>query len=791
MNNKPKSLFGKGTTERITGVHLHGGDEVKVYGRTEDGFLYNRKEKFHPFFWVTYQGKKLIESGAPKNMYRMHPLKKYPRSHFDFLVTCPTWYDMKRVLKEAGSEGRENVHYISSAPMQYLMQTGETLFGGMTHHDIKRMQFDIEVYSSTDQFPSSSRKGDEVIIVSIAGSDGYERVIYQGDFAYGNDSFLRVDNERQLITEFVKEVHRFDPDVIEHHNGFSFDLPYMRDRAKMLGVNFAIGRDKRVPKSWTRSKSFAERSIEYDHFEISGRDSIDTMFLAQDFDTYARALDSYRLKYLATFFGVSPEDRTYVEGEDISRVWDEDPERLLDYALDDALETRGVSNALVGAIFELTKSLPMTLQETMETGQSSRIEAMFKREYLRTGTALPNGEPPRSYGGGFTEVFKRGVFSDLVYGDVKSLYPSIMVNYDIQPKSDQLKVFSEAIEYFMYERFRIKDQMKSEEDEREKSRLDAMQAAFKIYINSMYGFLGNQFGMFADFDEAERVTEIGRGILKRIIMLLDKEGCNIVLCDTDGVLFQPPPDMNISNEAFISKISDRLPKGIELEVDFECDKVFSFKAKNYVLVFGDKKKVKGSSLRSRAREPFLLTFMEKLVDCVIEGKFKELRDYYDALRARIISGGLTADEIKQQSNISTTLSEYEQKIESEPDRFYRQASYEVAKRLRDVYNEPVGGDYRVSYFVHPKGRGHGGKVYQKARPMREFDGVYDVEYYLGRLESTAKNFKPMFTDKDYAQLFEANMNPTQNSLFAEPAFEVQVNNSVVNKLPHKANQPDE
>ena len=793
-----KSIFGVGETNNITGIHLHAQDSVRVFTRQVGERAESEEHRTKWFFWVSDKGREELEKRVPSSMYEVEELdSSHHRSHYNHIVWVDGWNDMYRIEGEVRSGKGDNLTYkVPSPAAQWFVQTGETMYQNMRLGDVRRMQFDIETYSSTNQFPDADREGDEIIIIAISGSektDGslYEKVLHTSDVTIDDPRFVRLKNERQLITEFVKEVHRYDPDVIEHHNGFGFDFPYMFKRAKMRGVNLALGRDNETPKYYERSKSFADRTIDYTHVEIAGRDSIDTYFLALDFDSYARDFDSYGLKYLAKYFDVAADNREYVPGDEISDVWDNDPKRLLKYALDDTLETRGISERLVGATFASAKALPMTMQQAMEAGQATRTEALFVREYFRRKKSLPKPEKGRQESGGYTDVFQRGVFENVVYGDVKSLYPSIMMKYDVQPESDPLGMFSYALDYFTHERYRLKDKMREATDPAVISLYNAEQQSYKIFINSFYGALSNKYGIFNDYSEGERVAQTGQRELKRIIQLIDMKGGNIILCDTDGVLFQPPFERDDERiRAFISDISDKLGDGIQLETDYIADGVFSYRRKNYVIKNDGEYKYKGSSLRSRSIQPFLKEVIDMIVRKTFAHDWVAIRKYVKWVRARIRNHEMTADEICKTNTLSKTLEKYEAVV-SNPENVHnhRQPQYEVGKWLRDRYGEDIRPGSRVSYYVrYPKSKTET-SVYQRAGAKREYDSDYDRDYYLAALDRTLAKFEPMFSEEDFAKLFEEHVNPEQGLLFMEPLPNIRIQVQQVSELPHKRNQP--
>lgn len=789
MSNFDKmTIYGSDPEKYITGVHRFGEDSVKVYNRTPDGVLHERIERFYPFMFMP----KAAAARLSETQYNSATtLKSHPRAHHDTLVVFDAWGDYKAARNQLGYQ---TVYSPASAATQYLMQTGKTLFKGIEPGEaghLRRMDFDIEVYSSTEYFPDASRDGDEIFIIAITGSGGYEKILHTGPWRSGN--FVRLENERQLITEFVKEVHRFDPDIMTHHNGFGFDLPYLIERAERLGVHFAIGRDRKRPMNWQRSKSFADREIEYTQVIAEGRSLIDTFFMAMNFDTFKREFSSYGLKYLADYFGVSSEDRTYIPGDQISHVWDTDPDKVLDYAADDARETAGIYQALGASLHEMTKALPMTMQTVQQTGQASRIESLFVREYLKRRVALPTPEKGSQSGGGYTQLFWRGVFEGCVYEDVASLYPAIMRHWDIQPEADPMGIFSFGIGFFTDERLRMKAEMNSEQDPQRKQLLDAKQTAFKTFINSFYGSLSNKYGLFCDFSEGERVADTGRKLIKRMIHVTQNLGGRVILVDTDGAMFQPPEfELGAVNE-FIARVSDAMPKGIEIDNDGMFPKVLAYKPKNYVKVTGDGKyKFAGSSLRSRSIEPFLRDYIEQVVRFLMDGRVKDIHEHTQSLYRRIRAMSLTFDEIRKTQTLKKTFGEYKADLEENPN-VYPSSQYEVGLRLRDKYQEDVKAGSRVAYYIAPGG----GKQYQRAKAKREFDGKYDVNHYVKRLGKTAEKFEPFFSEQDFMVVFDEIRNTNQTSLFGDERKDihkellanVQVQEEKVNDYPHELTQP--
>ena len=105
---------------------------------------------------------------------------------------------------------------------QHLMLTGTTFFIGMDFAELRRLQLDIETYISPGfEFPSAAREGDRVIAISLTDSTGFERLLKGTEM-----------DERAMLEEMVRIIQERDPDVVEGHNLFRFDLEYLEARAR-------------------------------------------------------------------------------------------------------------------------------------------------------------------------------------------------------------------------------------------------------------------------------------------------------------------------------------------------------------------------------------------------------------------------------------------------------------------------------------------------------------------------------------------------------------------------------
>jgi len=728
-------LFGADPTEGIVAVEPFGGNSMRIFLRS-GGQLEMRDEPFVPF--VLLEEEKLLRDFSQTSRYE----SLSSTNEFKVLALFESWEDCTRAKNHLhkitgvpSSSPYAPYLFLSDPVHQFLLLTGKTLFKGLAFKDLHRLALDIETATAPGYaFSNPARQEDRILSVALMDNRGNEEVLFATEY-----------NEKEMLEALGARMQGLDPDVLEGHNLFNFDLEYIDTRARMHGVKLRWGRDGSEPRVRRSRFSVAERVIDYTRMDIFGRQVVDTLFLLQYYDIVARELESYGLKTAARHFGLAAVDRTYIEPEDIQWYYENKPEELKQYNLDDVRETLALSELLAYSFFLQTRIFPFSYQNIFVRGNATKINALLIREYLRQRTSVPKPGEAEAFAGGHTDVFRHGVVSPVVSCDVASLYPSILISNNLKPSADTLDIFLPLLRDLRNFRLEAKQRVLIAEDPHQKDYYEALQQTFKILINSFYGYLGTRLHNFADPQLAGEVTRRGREIIGQMVEWLRKEGGEPIEIDTDGIYFVPPPRVRTDEqlEELIEGLSDSLPSGIEVELAGKYEAMFSYKKKNYALM-DDKGNVtiKGSGLRSRGMEKYLREFLSSMIRLLLQGKEEEIHSLFKDYLNRLEEHRMGISWLAKTETLTESLDTYREKVAAKKRN--PAATYELALASPRPYR---AGD-QVSYYV--TGKAKRVRVYENSKLTSDYDPNHpdeNVAYYEEKLHSLLKKFQEFLPGK--------------------------------------------
>ena len=415
------------------------------------------------------------------------------------------------------------------------------------------LSFDLEV-RNPHGMPNSEE--DEIIMIGVASNFGINQVISTKTNSNDRENFVnQVSSEKEMIEEFVNLIKDNNIDIIVGYNSDNFDFPYLKDRAKILGVDLDIGMDgsdiRFIRRGYANAASF------------KGLIHVDLYLVMRRYMT----LERYTLERV--YYELFGEEKIDVPGDRIWEFWDnegEELDNLFDYSLDDVVSTLKIAEQTLPLNLELTRIIGQPLFDVsrMATGQQAEWflvkQAYFDNEVVpnKQGANFANRAAAEDNEGGYVREPEKGLHENLVQFDFRSLYPSIIISKNISPdvmvlgdieneedyniapehgikfKKEPQGFIPSVIDKILQERFRIKREMKACEDETEKKALNVQQQAIKRLANTMYGIYGFPRFRWYSFECAKAITSWGRQYIKSSIKKAEEFGFYTIYADTDG-----------------------------------------------------------------------------------------------------------------------------------------------------------------------------------------------------------------------------------------------------------------
>src|SRR6476660_6225066 len=230
-------LFGADPAPRIVAIELGETGTVKVYRREKDGSTAVDVEPFHPFVWT---------DGDITDLGLENAQKLVSDLRYNWLVTVDSWKEL-------------------IALRNGLKKTGSNFFA-------------MSDLAEASQNPIAS--------IALSDNSGWEQLIFI-------DPAKPEESEHDALKQLTAIIRERDPDVIEGHNLFRFDLPFLVARARKVKVKLDWGRSGGFLRSRPSRLQIAEKTIDYPKFQIDGRHFVDTFLLAQFYDVGMRALAGF------------------------------------------------------------------------------------------------------------------------------------------------------------------------------------------------------------------------------------------------------------------------------------------------------------------------------------------------------------------------------------------------------------------------------------------------------------------------------------------------------------------
>lgn len=631
-------LAGNGSMEHVIKIECSYDDnEVYIIYRDLNGNKRLKKDSFKPFVWVTQAGARqmfngnrfrlkdamskynigckglIISSGdneAPERMKNGYNVMFYAKNKMSYSEFMRFFNEAKVPIYPKQSDKNYGLKYfVAISPVeQYMISTGIRMFKGYEDYDdLVRMAWDIETEGLDPNIHMISQIG-------VRTNKGFEKIITID----GKNSEEKFINEFDGIKRFFEIIKEEYPDVITGHNTENFDWVFIDTRLQKHGTNLESFSENYFPKGIYKKKKQAVLKlggeIEY-YFPTlfwgtNVTDSLHAVRRAQALDSTMKKAD---LKYVTKFSKLNKPNRVYVPGKVINKTWCDltdsyafnnengDWYKITEkkpitegynkvtgryivqrYLLDDLYEGDKVESRYNQSNFLVGKMLPISYERACTMGTAGIWKSIMMAWSYEHNLAIPLAEPSRPFTGGLSRLIQCGFVDNVAKFDYNSLYPSIILSFDMHISVDIMDAMPSMLEYVLTQREYYKGLKKKYGEEAKKlteeketlikklrtqpeyanlskeefnkkiSKLklikdfnnrieeaksqavknDKMQLPLKILGNSWFGSVSSGVFYWDDIDVGERITCTGRQMYRLLNYHFMKKGYKPIVGDS-------------------------------------------------------------------------------------------------------------------------------------------------------------------------------------------------------------------------------------------------------------------
>ena len=588
-----------------TNVHMRGD---KIYVRGFDmGLRFKDIIAYQPYLFIN----------KPNGKYKTLEGKSVDKLKFDSVR------DARDFIEKYEEVSNFDIYGLTTFPYLYIFDN----FKGDIDYDPKLVKIGtIDIECAADEgFPNIQKADKEVTAITIRYR-GKSFVFGCGEFRTNDPSinYIKCKNEHELMLQFLNCWQALDLDIVTGWNIEFFDIPYLVNRIKFL---FDDKQAKRLSPWHILDEKMVEfKGKQNQSYSPAGVTVLDYYQLYRKF-TFGNQ-ESYKLDYIAQIeLGKRKVD--YSEYGNLLELYRKNFQKFIEYNIDDCMLVEELDDKLkfIEQVMAIAYDAKVNYNDTMTTVRPWDI--IIHNYLLEQNIVIPPMKKQSTYDalvGGFVKEPKIGLSKWVVSFDLNSLYPHLIMQYNISPETfcgrlsdmpsiDQLltgksvfganyrsaagvsytangcyysrekqgflpalmeKMYNDRTKYkkMMIEAKQRYEKTKSLEDEKLVARYHNMQMAKKIQLNSAYGALGNQYFRWFNFNHAEAITTSGqlsiRWVEQKINAFLNKM---MKTNDVDYVIASDTDSIYVTMEKMVEQLNNDDERFIVGAIDSFCEKV--------------------------------------------------------------------------------------------------------------------------------------------------------------------------------------------------------------------------
>lgn len=539
--------------------------QVMLFGRLENGESFVTINDFQPYFWIKRTdkdtAKKVLEDMKTENI----TIKDEPYKNFDdekmtkVILTIPKEVrELKKIFQDKNitcyeADLRFSYRFMFDNRIRASMKIigkarkpkeDEALF---VDNVFENPEFEpLEYWPELDVLSfdiETTLKGDKIFAISLYSKKIKKVLLLKEEGEYKNAEIFKT--EKEMLESFKRFVLQLDPDVLTGWNVIDFDLKILKDQFRKYNIPFILGRTDRECTLRLTDSFFTDSSANF-----QGRAVIDGIHLMKV--SFLR-LDDYKLNTAAkTILGEEKLLTSDNRGEEIEELYEKDPQKLVDYNLKDS--------ELVYNILEKSNTLNLSIKRSLLTGMQldrvnasiASLDSLYLRELKERKLVAPSAfanESSERIKGGFVMSSKPGIYKGIIVLDFKSLYPSIIRTFNIDPYSfvpiEQYEKLTEKEKEGLIEapngaHFKNQDgilpmiltKLWAQRDIAKKEKDKLTNQAIKILMNSFFGVLANPTCRFYSLEMANGITHFGQFLNKLTAEKIREKGYEVIYGDS-------------------------------------------------------------------------------------------------------------------------------------------------------------------------------------------------------------------------------------------------------------------
>lgn len=575
---------------------------VYLYGRLENGQSFVTLNKLEPYFFIEKKEAAKVKSYLSK--YTTSETNATTFQNQDVIKISHTDYGMITKLAKVLHDKDINTYEADVKPVQRFLIDNDLKGTIQIEGDSQPLEKIDRYYQDPVIKPVQFHPKLQTVAIDIESDKTTGKLFCIGIYSEEKKTVFMVTKEKvpqvvscateeECLEKWKQAIIKLDPDIITGWNVIDFDFLYLKKLFEKHDIPFDIGRDNSQVRLRIESDFFKSSTV-----AITGRQVLDGLNLMKDpFIQEAPSIknakfDSWTLEDVAqSLLGSGKLLKGKDRHSEIEQLYKKDQEKLALYNLQDC--------KLAYDILEKTQTLELAIERSQLTGLTldklTASVAAFDSLYIREARKRKLVSPTTRYTrkeerikGGYVMESKPGIYHEVIVLDFKSLYPSLIKTFNIDPASFVKKATANTIEapngaHFLNTEGILPGIIKTLHEARESAKREKRELAsyaIKIIMNSFFGVLANENCRYFSLDIANAITHFGQYLIKLTAEQITERGLNVIYSDTDSIFIETERSNEKANqlgkklpeeinEFYKEYIQEKYKRTSQLELEFK------------------------------------------------------------------------------------------------------------------------------------------------------------------------------------------------------------------------------